>query len=309
MSKTKRPRLGRGLNSLMSKTAPVEPPASRPKPRSTPAAASQDRHLEWVPLDAVEPNPFQPRRTFDPQSLADLAQSIRQAGLMQPVVLRPLADEPARYQLVAGERRWRAAREAELKTIPAIVRQLSDQQIAEWAVIENLQREDLDPIERAEAFARLASRFKLTHEQIAGQVGINRVSVTNTLRLLDLHNDIQDLIRHAQLSAGHGRALLAIQDPEAQRLLAGKSVSSGWSVRALEAAVKQALAGADLSRKKTRGRAAHLRDLERQIAHQLQTKVRLKPGRKKGSGTLSVDFFDLDQFDAILKRLGVNVHD
>jgi ParB family chromosome partitioning protein len=225
---------------------------------------------------------------------------------MQPIVLRP---KPAGegYELVAGERRWRAAQRLGLATVPAIVRELDDRQIAEWAVIENLQREDLDPLERATAFARLADHFALTHQEIADRIGIDRTTVTNFIRLLDLHEDIQELVRKDRLTGGHVRCLLSIADPAAQVALAKRAVAAGWSVRKMEQVVKRQ-AGPQLGTgPAATGRSAHLLDLERQIAQQLNTKVHIKPGRRKNAGTLMIDYYDLDQFDALMAKLGVNL--
>ncbi len=354
MAKTRKPRLGRGLSSLMSAPVAVQPPresdgdtvdpssgydrnagpdADRPSmvhgevdPQESPPPAHHAAHdgspLVYIPLDCLEPNPHQPRQEFDPQAIESLAQSIRSQGLMQPLVIRPLvprdADNspgtvPERAQIVAGERRWRAAREAGLDRVPAIVRDLTDRQLAEWALVENLQREDLDPIERAIAFRRLTDQFGMSHDEIATQVGIQRPTVSNHLRLLDLHDDLQQAVRRGQLSGGHARALLGLSDSEARLALGRRAIAGGWSVRMLEAAVKRAAsAGADPAEPATspstrHQRPAHLSDLEDQIAAQLHTRVRLRSGRKKGSGSLTIEFYSLDEFDALLERLGVNL--
>lgn len=341
MSKAGKPRLGRGLSSLMSVPVSVDPPVQfdehraaesesvaidpdpsvgvgvaaesvpGPIPGDAPRNVSPSAGgLTWVAVDAIDPNPFQPRQAFDGAALNELAASIRQDGLMQPVVVRPDGSE-GRFQLVAGERRWRAARLADLHRIPALVRELDDRQIAEWAVIENLQREDLNPVERAEAFARLVERFQMRHEDVADRVGINRATVTNALRLLELHADVLGLVRGGQLSAGHARALLGLSDPAAQVALANKAVAGGWSVRAVEDAVRQmnrpSIDSTPAPQAKRASRSAHLQDLQRQVADQLGTKVHIKPGRKKGSGTLAIEFYDLDQFDGLLTKLGVNL--
>ncbi len=385
MARSKKPRLGRGLSSLMSTPAPVqvEPPAPGPpdstaagstgpvpsvrgveseeRPAAAPTAASAPEFSEsdhanggrsdhdvmnkvhsgssvgqadrpparvagvageavdpadagiegaecltYLPITAVQPNPHQPRQSIDQTGLERLADSIRQDGLMQPVVVRRGPDDPTRYQLVAGERRMRAARLAGLDTLPAIIRQLDDRQMAEWALIENLQREDLNPIERARAFKRLIERFDLSHEQVAERVGIERPTVTNTLRLLELHHEVQNMLREGQLSGGHGRALLGVSDPNHQRAMARRAVAGGWSVRMVEAAVRRA-GKADGESATRRPRSPHLEDLERQLTTQLQTKVHIRTGRRKNSGTLMIDFYDLDQFDGLLTRLGVNL--
>ena len=316
MAKTKKPRLGRGLSSLLSKPVTVDIPSDQASSNlSSPAKsvdgqagsgasdAGSEKQLSWIEVDRIVANPFQPRRTFDPNALKELAESIRQDGVIQPVVVR--SDGQGGYQLVAGERRWRAAKLAGLKSIPTLVRQLDDQVAAEWAIVENLQREDLDPIERGEAFARLADQFKLTHQQIAERVGSDRTTITNLIRLLDLPSDICELIRIGQLTGGHGRALLGLSDSEAQIALATDVVKGDWSVRKLEQTVRDFGQEKSGKPRQSAARSAHLRDLEKQASTQLGTKVKIKPGRKKGSGTLSIDFFDLDHFDSLLDKLGV----
>ncbi len=256
-------------------------------------------------MDAIHANPFQPRRHFDPKALDTLAASIRQDGLIQPVVVR-LSKQADGYELVAGERRWRAAKIADLSSIPAVIRDLDDRQTAEWAVVENLQREDLDAIEKALAYAKLIDQFGLTHQEIAERVGTDRSTVSNTVRLLDLPTEIQDLVRLQQISAGHARALLAVPDAEAQKLIAAKLVREEWSVRKTEEAVRQIDQAATTPTSKKQVRAAHLVDLERQASTQLGAKVRIKPGRKKGTGLLSIEYYDLDHFDDLLSKLGVS---
>ena len=329
MAKTKKPRLGRGLSSLISKPVSVSPPPpgpaepqeknhqekpAQPAPSSTEAAPETvskanagsevgSEGLIWVKLDQIGPNPHQPRRTFDESELGQLAATIKRDGLMQPVVLRAAGEG---FELVAGERRWRASRIAELETIPAIVRDLDEQQMAEWAVIENIQRKDLNAIERAEAFERLVNRFSLSHQDVAERVGSDRTTITNTMRLLDLHEEVREMVRLGHLSGGHGRALLGLQDEEAQKLLARQVVSGQWSVRKTEQVVRDML-NPSAAKSQRVSRATHLSDLEKQIGSQLGTKVRLKRGSKKGTGTLMIEFFDMDQFDHLLDRLGVKV--
>jgi len=351
MSKIKKPRLGRGLSSLMAMPSvpvsidanpdvePVDKPldqeadavggekqvadapgvtaeAGAPVDSEGPELAADEKvggaeGLIWVKVDALRPNRFQPRRSFDEDALTQLAESIRREGVMQPVVVRANDRPDGEHELVAGERRWRAAQQAGLTHIPAVVRTLNEQQLAEWAVIENLQREDLNPIERAQAFRQLIDQFNLSQDDLAERVGIDRSTAANTLRLLSLSDEPRELVRLGKLSAGHGRALLGIGDAESQAALARRAVAGGWSVRMIEAAVKRAQTAATGNDEQAGGAggkprvSAHLADLEQQIAQHLQTKVRLKPGRRKGSGTLAIEFFDLDQFDALMERLGV----
>ena len=319
MAKTRKPRLGRGLSSLLSDRVAVEPPRQA-EPASADAPAQQmpaqepavpsaqsagDHQLSYLRIDSIRPSPYQPRQTIDQDELAGLAESIRQDGLMQPVVVRP--DPPGGYQLVAGERRWRAAELAGLDTVPAIVRNLDDRQLAEWAVVENLQREDLDSMEQAEAFRRLIDQFGLSHEEVAQRVGVDRSTVSNTLRLLDLQDNAQQAIRQRHLTAGHGRALLGLSDPSMQNALARRAIAGGWSVRMVEAAVRRATRSGEATVPRHSQRSAHLADLQQQISSQMQTKVVIRGGRKKGSGTIAISFYSFDGFDALLAKLGVKI--
>ena len=329
-AKPKPSRLGRGLSSLMATPVAVQPTGDGGRPDrgevsrpgtgpgtvaddSDPAAASEGQ-VVWLGLDAITPNPHQPRQHFDATALSRLAESIASEGLMQPIVVRPRPGaapeagskgEGAAYELVAGERRWRAARLAELERIPAIVRELDDRQLAEWALVENLQREDLNPIERAEAFHRLADGFGLSHDEVAQRVGLDRSTVTNHLRLLRLDPEVGSLVAQGVLSMGQARALAGLEDAAAQRDLAKRVVKQEMTVRKVEAAVR-ALTGPATPTSATppAARSAYLDDVERQIRDQLGTKVVIRPYRKKGTGCLSIDFHSLEHFDALIEMLG-----
>ncbi|MFW6060390.1 MAG: ParB/RepB/Spo0J family partition protein [Phycisphaeraceae bacterium] len=275
--------------------------------------------LSYVPVDRLQPNPHQPRQHFDEASLRRLAESIRSDGLMQPIVIRPVSPGQPRggdatYEIVAGERRWRAARLAELAQVPAIVRELDDRALAEWALIENLQREDLNPIERAEAFSGLAERFGLSHDEIARRVGLERATISNLLRLLKLSEEVKRHVRDGLLSMGQARAIAAVPEGARQLQLAERAVKQGLSVRQVEQLARQGTdgggaagqAGSAQEPSKRQVRSAYLADLEQQLAEQLQTRVKVRPGRKKGSGTLTIEFYSLDQFDALMEKLGVS---
>jgi ParB family chromosome partitioning protein len=338
-------RLGRGLSSLMAQpvrvTMPVAPAPNAdqvnnpstsadaaPVPMQAdatttpdagiaaadPAPAAAGAGLHMLPVSSIRPNPHQPRQRFDPAGLESLAASIRSEGVMQPIIVRAVTNGQNgdhAYELVAGERRWRAAQLASLTEVPAIVRPLDDRQLAEWALVENIQREDLNPIERAEAFRSLTERFSLSHGEVAERVGLDRSTITNLLRLLDLEQSVRDLIRDGLLSMGQARALAGLADPAMQKLLGQRIVAEGMSVRAVEAAVKKAAAlgsgGAVAAEPPPPAirRASHLTDLEQQIARQLGSRVRIRPGRKKGAGAITIEFYSLDQFDALLNKLGV----
>lgn len=328
------PRLGRGLSSLMAQPAKVSvkgmadsgaesahgaavarsaDDVEAPPAADTGADVQADGDvgggggLRSLAVDLVDPNRYQPRQAIDEGALKQLAASIQADGLMQPIVVRP-AGQAGRFELIAGERRWRAARLAGVEKVPAVVREIDDQQAAEWALIENLQREDLNPIDRAEAFQRLADEFGMTHQQIGGRVGLERSTVANLLRLLDLCGDVRQLIRDGLLSMGQGRAIAGLSDVEAQKVVATRAVKQGLSVRQVEAAVRDLAKGGgsgSSSSAKRGGKSAYLADLERQIAEQLQTRVAIRPGRKKGAGVMMVEFYSLDQFDQLLSRFGV----
>ncbi|MEO1009013.1 MAG: ParB/RepB/Spo0J family partition protein [Planctomycetota bacterium] len=255
-----------------------------------------------MPIDQIEPNPMQPRRRFDDRRLAELAASIKQAGVMQPIVVRPRPS--GGYQIVAGERRWRAARQAGLASVPAVVRELDDRRTAELALIENVQRADLNPIEKAIAFRTLIARFELTQAQVAERVGLDRSSVTNLLRLLDLPDDLQQLIADGSLSAGHGKVLVSVADADARRELAERCIAEQLSVRQVEKLARDA---GETKRKPERADSNHnanIARLEEVLGEQLKTKVRIDARGDGTSGRLVLEFYSLEHFDGLLQRLG-----
>ena len=297
-------RLGRGLESLLSVGTPVSIDTSlEDVPRETSAGEDGER-IEQIPVGWIHPNPDQPRRTFDEGALEQLAQSMRSAGVMQPIIVR--RRDETKYEIVAGERRWRAAGMLGLERIPAIVRELEDQTVAEWALIENLQREDLNPIERADAFRRLSELYHLTHQEIADLVGLDRSSVSNHLRLCDLDRDAREALIAKQIDMGHGRALLAVHDPSLRKRLLHAAIAEGLSVRELERRVRAATAQTPKSdgAKPQDPLTMHMRDLERGLGTHLGTKVAIQPGARKGTGSLTIEFYTLDQFEGLLDRLG-----
>lgn len=324
-------KLGRGLSALLgtpvqiqapapvAQVAPVADQAPAPvpvvsrfvTPKPSPVVEStlpEDAGLREIPVEQIVPNRRQPRTDFDEASLQSLAASIKSAGLMQPIMVRPLSNG---YELVAGERRWRAAKLIGLKLIPAVVRPVDDQVAAELALIENIQREDLNPMERAFALRRLADEFSLTHQAVAEKVGLDRASVTNLLRLSELDRGTSDLVRSGKLTQGHAKALLAVTDLGARAQFAARIISEDWSVRELERRVQHAVKGtvsapasSGVSQKDLTARDANVADLERQLAEHLGTRVSLQLGRKKGSGRLTIDFYNLDQFDGLMQKMG-----
>jgi ParB family chromosome partitioning protein len=306
-------RLGRGLASLMPAPVDATPspsPAAAPPPREAAISAADEASvregLVELAIEQIIPNPSQPRRDFDEAALQSLATSIEASGLLQPVIVRPAPGHPDQYELVAGERRWRAARLAGLTTIAAIVRNTNNQQSAELALVENVQRLDLNPMERAEAFASLVERFHVSHQDVASRVGLDRSSVANLIRLLQLPVDVQDLIRSGTLGLGHGKALAGVTDPQHCSTLAARCASGQWSVRKLEQeAARLRDGGGDRPTAPARERPPHVVDLENRLAKHLGTSVRLHESRKKGRGRIVIAFYDLDQFDGILQKLGL----
>lgn len=256
-------------------------------------------NLENIPLDRIHPNPNQPRKAFDAKALTQLTESIRSVGVLQPVVVRRAGFE---YVLVAGERRWRAAREAGLPEVPALIRDTDEAGSLTEALIENLQREDLNPLEEAAAFAQLEGDFGMSHAEIGIRVGRSRSAVSNTLRLLNLSPRIQKALVEGVLSAGHARALLGLEDTALAEHLAERCAAGGWSVRKLEEAVR-AGKGIRAGRKPARSgapRPALVIELERQLADQLGADVSIRYRNNKGQVVLKFD--GLDQLERIYRR-------
>jgi ParB family chromosome partitioning protein len=255
-------------------------------------------------VDELQPGRYQPRLQLREQGLAELAESIREQGVLQPLIVRAIgasAAGPGRYEIVAGERRWRAARLAGLATVPVIVRELTDQEALAVALIENLQREDLNPIDQAQSMARLVDEFAMTHDEIAKALGRSRVSVTNFLRLLELADDVKHAVVEGTLDMGHARALLSL-DPERQAALARKTVRLGWSVRKVEHTVKNLLETPPAGRKRKAAIDIQTRWLERQLGRELGEKISIRPG-PSGDYVLQIGFADLAHLEARLQKL------
>ena len=274
--------LGRGLSALL-------PDKGKASPSLETAAA-----VRSIELKRVETNPAQPRRTFDPQAIEELAQSIRMDGIIQPVVVRQQGD---RYLLVVGERRLRASRLAGLSHIPAIVREISDDRLLEVALVENIQREDLNPIEVATALRTMASELDLSHEDLAERTGKNRTTVTNLLRLLRLPEDIQQLVAEKRLSMGHARAVLALNDVDQQRALAEKAAAQGFSVRQTERAVR-ALNDPRSTEKEERPLDPNVAAALERLEEVLGTKVSLRQVGRTG-GKIEIEYYSNDDLDRI----------
>lgn len=284
--------LGKGLSALLpdSPAGPVEAIDAATSPAATTTSSVTEIHLEKIDVSA-----FQPRAHFDERALGELAQSMRAGGVVQPVIVRPAAD---RYELVAGERRLRAARLAGLTSIPAIVRILSDQQALEISLLENIQREDLNALEQARAFDRLANEFALTQEEIAERTGKDRTTIANLLRLLRLPREVQQLIEEGKLSAGHARALLKLDEsPVLQRLLAKRMAARRVSVRQAEEMVERKLPGGK-RRRVDRRLDPNLEAAQDAMEQALGTKVRVVE-RRGGSGLIEIEYYNLEDLNRI----------
>ena len=284
----RRPALGRGMAALLSNAA--SPP--------TAMAAPPGRSLLLLSIEMVERNPDQPRKRFDELQLEELAASIREHGVVEPILVRR---EGTKYRIVAGERRWRAAQRAGLREVPAVVREASDREAFLLALVENLQRADLNAIEEAEAFEVLASDHGLTQEQIAGRVGKERSTVANALRLLKLPAEVRDAVRGGQLDMGHARALLGVDGADAVRRLAARAIREQLSVRSLEALVRAH--GRPAGKGKKPEESASTRDLVNRLQRRLGARCRVV-ARSAGSGRLEIDYTSLEELDGILARIG-----
>ncbi|OEU90262.1 chromosome partitioning protein ParB [Streptomyces abyssalis] len=261
-------------------------------------------HFAEVPLEAITPNPRQPREVFDEDALAELVTSIKEVGLLQPVVVRQLG--PERYELIMGERRWRACREAGLERIPAIVRATDDEKLLLDALLENLHRAQLNPLEEAAAYDQLLKDFNCTHDQLADRIGRSRPQVSNTLRLLRLSPSVQRRVAAGVLSAGHARALLSVEDGDEQDRLAHRIVAEGLSVRAVEEIVTMAGSSAKSSAKPKGPRAGRrvspaLDELAGRLSDRFETRVKVDLGQKKGK--IVVEFASVDDLERILGQL------
>jgi ParB family chromosome partitioning protein len=277
--------LGRGLSALLS---------------ADQTATSEENST--IQVELIDPSPVQPRSYFDDRSLQELAMSIRENGIVQPVLVRP---NGARYELVAGERRWRAAQVAGLHEIPAIIREIPSDKVLELALIENIQREDLNAIEEARAYKKLLETVGLTQESLAQRVGRDRSYITNYIRLLRLPDDLQQLVQEGRLSAGHARTLLGVDDLAAQRKVARRIIDKGMSVRETERLIQQIASGARQSSAKPRGAAGdpNLKAAEAKLRRKLGTRVNILPSASRPGGKIEIEYYDdrdLDRFYRLL---------
>ncbi len=284
MSAKRRPGLGKGLDALIPGGGGSGSPGAK---------------VTYVPVEAIRPNPRQPRAAVDETKLEELTQSIREHGVLQPLIVTQ-GERPGEYLLIAGERRWRAARRAGLQRVPVLVREASDQQRLELALIENLQRDDLNPLETAEAYRQLHEEFGLSHDEIARRVGKSRVAVSNTLRLLKLAPAAKEALLAGQISEGHARALLSLPTSAQEEVLA-TVLRQRLTVRQTEDLVRRLSARSPRRPRPTSPSSAELRDLEDRLQSRLGTKVRLRGGRQRG--TITIHYYSAEELDALLAQL------
>jgi len=307
-SKGEKPRhLGRGLESLLGPmpsvpVAPEAPEETAATPLNLPPDPERDKALRQIPLDSVSPNPYQARTVWNEADLLELTESIRANGIIQPIVVRPFQGQ---YQIIAGERRYRAAGEAGLTEIPALVREVTDEQLFEWSLVENIHRRDLNAIERAKAYQRYVNAFSLTQAQAAERLGEDRSVIANYLRLLDLPDEIRRMLIEGRLSMGHARAILGLPTDDLRRKLANRALAGRLSVREVERLVRAYLAQDASPEKKPREKPSNIVDLEQRLKRHFGTPVAIQTRRNGRSGRIIIDFGSLDEFERITDSLGL----
>ena len=289
----KRKSLGRGLDALLGGSTQTH-------------TSNTTKSLNELPIEEVGPGPFQPRKKINEQQLSELSASIEAQGMLQPIVVRERAVQDSqtgiRYEIIAGERRWRAAQLANLETIPAVVKTVSDIDAVAIALIENIQRENLNPLEEANAFQRLIIEYEMTHQEVANSVGRARASISNMLRLLELPNSVQELLNNSSINMGHARALLSIQDPAMQLEVANLVAEKKLSVRETEKLVKSIIEGKTKEKKQPQKKDQDIINLEDTLTNQLGAKVTIKHNQA-GAGTLTISYTSTDELEGILNKI------
>jgi ParB family chromosome partitioning protein len=295
---TKRPSLGRGLGALLGQPVAVE--------GGNVTSLHQDEELQRLPIDLLQRGKYQPRIDMRQETLQELAESIKAQGVVQPIVVRPISEatagQPRRYEIIAGERRWRAAQLAGLHEIPAVIRQVPDSAAIAMALIENIQREDLNPLEEARALDRLITEFEMTHATAAEAVGRSRAAVSNLLRLLELTDEVKQLVEQREIEMGHARALLGLENRRQQSEVAALVAKKKLSVRETEALVKRLVTQPSSSEDPVTTRDANIRKLETDLSEKLGAKVQLQHS-SSGKGKLVISYHTLDELDGILNHI------
>jgi ParB family chromosome partitioning protein len=319
LGKGDRPRhLGRGLEALLGPISAAPAPATAPLPvperitteprteSSQVVALPPDKEVgdsfRNLPLNSIQANPYQARTVWNEEDLRELAESIKANGVVQPVIVRPFQGN---YQLIAGERRFRAAQKAGLTAIPAVVREVTDEQLFEWSLVENIHRRDLNPLERAKAYQHYLGAFSLTQSEAAERLGEDRSVIANYLRLLDLPDELKQMLADGRLSMGHARAILALPTDELRRKLANRALAGRLSVREVERLVRMHLTEQPVQKPAPKAKAANIVDLEGKLCRRLGTRVSIDTKKSGRSGRIMIEFDSLDEFDRITDVLGI----
>ena len=291
--------LGKGLDSLIPTNVMMESEVKHATVSTASSAEEEKDGTLMVKLSKVEPNREQPRKNFDEDSLQELAESLKQFGMLQPILVQNRGDY---YEIIAGERRWRAAKIAGLKEVPVIVRELTDQEIVEISLIENIQREDLNPIEEAQAYKRLLTEFHLKQDEVAERVSKSRTDVTNSMRLLKLCDEVQKMVVDDMISTGHARALISIEDPEEQYLIAQKIFDEKLSVREVEKLVKDLHKPPKPPKEENKTLQAIYQEISERLKQSLSTKVSVS-AKQNGAGKIEIEFYNHEDLERLLERI------
>lgn len=292
--------LGRGLEALFEDTSVAQEVAVDVDSSDSEENSAVSDAVSYIEINEIKPNLTQPRKQFDEAKILDLAESIKKHGMIQPIIVRPISSGEG-YEIVAGERRWRAARDADLRKIPCIVRELTDRENMLIAIIENMQREDLNPIEEASAFQEMISRYELTQSEVSQSVGRSRPYITNSLRLLKLPDGVQELVIEGRLSGGHARAIAGVENEALQLKLADLAKDGGMSVRDLEKMISDALSGEKESRKKRAKKDPEAEAIENELKEVLGTKVKLPHSTDKGK--IEISFYSREELERLIELL------
>ena len=291
--------LGKGLDSLIPTNVMMESEVKHATVSTASSAEEEKDGTLMVKLSKVEPNREQPRKNFDEDSLQELAESLKQFGMLQPILVQNRGDY---YEIIAGERRWRAAKIAGLKEVPVIVRELTDQEIVEISLIENIQREDLNPIEEAQAYKRLLTEFHIKQDEVAERVSKSRTAVTNSMRLLKLCDEVQKMVVDDMISTGHARALISIEDPEEQYLIAQKIFDEKLSVREVEKLVKDLHKPPKPPKEENKTLQAIYQEISERLKQSLSTKVSVS-AKQNGAGKIEIEFYNHEDLERLLERI------
>ena len=298
--------LGRGLGALIREPEPQQQPQAAPAADRTQGAAVARAQVTTptgsyqVDIDLIDPNPYQPRTRFREEAIEELSRSIQSSGIIQPLVLRKMG---SRYQLIAGERRWRAAQRAGLQRVPAVFREVPEEQVLELTLVENLQREDLNPVEEARAFDRLLNEFHLTQEEVGARTGKDRATVANAVRVLRLEKPILEMMEDGKLTGGHARALLGVTDSAERQKLAHRIARGGLTVRQLERFIVRKSRGSEAAKKEAAVLDANTRAALEELERHLGTKVTMRQKTKARPGQLQIEFYDEAQLEGIYEKL------